>query len=75
MKEKAIQKLIESGMTKQEAITEFKDAVNYYLRGTLRTAADRVYAMQCAVDEILNDSEEEEEITEHYQAMLGMMYL
>ena len=40
MKEKAIQKLIESGMTKQEAITEFKDAVNYYLRGTLRTAVD-----------------------------------
>ena len=75
MKEKAIQKLIEAGMTKQEAITEFKDAVNYYLRGTLRTAVDRVYAMQCAVDEILNDSEEEEEITEHYQAMLDIMYL
>jgi uncharacterized protein YbaP (TraB family) len=74
MKEKAIQKLIESGMTEREAISEFNDTVNYYLIGTLHTAADRVYATKCAIDDILDDSEEVEEITEHYQAMLGMMY-
>lgn len=71
MKEKAIQKLIESGMTEREAILEFNDTVNYYLRGTLRTAADRVYATKCAIDDILDGPAE---ITEIDQAMLDLMY-
>jgi hypothetical protein len=71
MKEKAIKKLMESGMTEREAISEFNDTVNYYLIGTLHTAADRVYATKCAIDDILDGPAE---ITEIDQAMLEMMY-
>ena len=48
-----IQALVESGMSEQEANAEFNATVNYYLRGTLRTATDREYAVQCAIDDIM----------------------
>ena len=71
-REDAIKKLIESGMSEQEANAEFNTTVNYYLRGTLRTATDRKYAVQCAIDDIMNEGEEV--TSEHDQAMLALTY-
>ena len=71
-REDAIKKLIESGMSEQEANAEFNATVNYYLRGTLRTATDRNYAVQCAIDDIMDEGEEV--ISEHDQAMLALTY-
>jgi hypothetical protein len=53
-KENAINKLISQGMSQKEAYAEFNATVNWYLRGTLHTALDRVYATECAIDDILN---------------------
>jgi hypothetical protein len=57
-KQDAINKLIEQGMTEQEANAEFKSKVNWYLRGTVRTAEDIRYATECAIEEIIYDEEE-----------------
>ena len=57
-KQDAINKLIEQGMTEQEANTEFKSIVNWYLRGTDRTAESIRYATECAIEEIIYDEVE-----------------
>ena len=69
MKQKAINKLISQGMTESEAINEFNDKVNYYLRGTMRTKADYNYALDCAIDDILYD-----DIEEHDEDILDLLY-
>lgn len=66
----AIKKLIENGYTEAEAMEEFSEKVNYYMRGTLHTAADRAYAVECAAADILDGLEE---VTEEYIDMLEMM--
>ena len=59
MKREAINKLILQGMTEHEAVKEFNDKVNYYLRGTMHSKTDYNYAVGCAIDDILyNDIEE-----------------
>ena len=56
MKQKAINKLISQGMTESEAINEFNDKVNYYLRiRIMNTKEDYNYAVDCAIDNILYD--------------------
>jgi len=54
-RETAIQKLISQGMSEQEANAEFADRVNYYMRGTMRTAASKAYAVECAIDDIMDE--------------------
>lgn len=68
----AIKKLVENGYSESEAKQEFNGKVNYYMGGTLRTAEDRAYAIKCAVDDIMED--EEEELTDKYLDMLDMVY-
>ena len=69
MKQEAINKLISQGMTEREAIKEFNDKVNYYLRGTMHTKTDYNYAVDCAIDDILYD-----DIEEYDEDMLGLLY-
>lgn len=54
-KESIISKLVSQGMSKQEAIQEFNDKVNYYLRGTNRTQEDLNYAIKCAIEDFESD--------------------
>lgn len=54
-KQDAINKLIAQGMTEQEANTEFKAKINWYLRGTIRTTEDIRYATECAIEDIIYD--------------------
>lgn len=68
----AIKKLMERGYSEKEAVAEFNGVVNYYIGGTLRTAEDRAYAIKCAIDDIMD--EEDEEITDEYLDMLDMTY-
>lgn len=72
MMNEAIKKLMDNGYSEAEAKAEFNDKVNYYMRGTLHTAGDRAYAIECAVDDIMEDYEEE--VTEEYLNMLDMVY-
>ena len=77
MKQEAINKLMSQGMTESEAIKEFNDKVNYYLRGTTNTKADYNYALDCAIDDILyNDDIEEydEDMLELLEDMLELLY-
>lgn len=68
----AIKKIMERGYNERDTVAEFNGMVNYYMGGTLRTAEDKAYAIKCAVDDIMN--EEEEEITDEYIDMLDMTY-
>lgn len=67
----AIKKLMESGYSEAEARQEFNDTVNYYMRGTGRTAEARAYAIECAIESIMDG---EEEVTDEYLDMLDMVY-
>lgn len=68
----AIKKLMEMGCSETEARQEFNDKVNYYMRGTGHSTEDRTYAVECAVDDIMND--DVEEVAEEHLAMLNMIY-
>lgn len=67
----AIKKLIGIGYSEAEVKKEFNDKVNYYMRGTACTAEDREYAIECAIEDIIED---EEEIEDEYLDMLDMVY-
>lgn len=67
----AIKKLIGIGYSEAEAKKEFNDKVNYYMRGTTHTTEDRKYAIECAIEDIMED---EEEIEDEYLDMLDMVY-
>lgn len=67
----AIKKLMENGYSEAEARQEFNDTVNYYMRGTGRTTEDKAYAIECAIESIM---ECEEETTDEYFDMLDMVY-
>ncbi len=54
-RETAIAKLTSQGMTAKEANAEFADRVNYYMRGTMHTAAEKAYAVECAIDDIMDE--------------------
>jgi hypothetical protein len=54
-KETAIAKLTSQGMTAKEANAEFNGKVNYYMRGTMHTAAEKAYAVECAIDDIMDE--------------------
>lgn len=68
----AIKKLMENGCSEAEARQEFNGKVNYYMRGTACTAEDRAYAIECAIEDIMED--EEEELTDECLDMLDMVY-
>lgn len=68
----AIKKLMETGYSEAEARQEFNDKVNYYMRGTTCTAEDRAYAIECAIEDIMEDGEEE--LADEYLDMLDMVY-
>lgn len=72
MMNEAIKKLTENGYSETEAKQEFNDKVNYYMRGTTHTAEDRAYAVKCAIEDIMDD--EEEELTDEYLDMLDIVY-
>lgn len=72
MMSEAIKKLMENGYIEAEAKQEFNDKVSYYMRGTTHTTEDRKYAVKCAVEDIMEDGEEE--LTEEYLDMLDMVY-
>ena len=57
--EKAVKRLIEAGMTEKEAVAEFNEIVRWYLRGTGHTSKDKIYAIECAIEDILDDEPEE----------------
>jgi hypothetical protein len=48
----AVDILMSKGYSCSEAVQEFKDTTNYFLRGTGRTVADIVYAEECALESI-----------------------
>ena len=71
-KETAIARLISQGMTEQEANAEFNGRVNYYMRGTMRTAASKAYAVECAIEDILDGCDDiDSETASMLQAMHG----
>ena len=71
-KETAIQKLTSQGMTEKEANAEFNDRVNYYMRGTMRTTASKAYAVECAIEDILDGCNDVDDFaTSMLQAMHG----
>lgn len=57
-KQDAINKLMAQGMTEQEADAEFRSRVNWYLRGSGRTAESIRYATECAIEDIIYDEVE-----------------
>ncbi len=71
MKQQAIAKLISYGMSNKEAEAEFNDRVNYFMRGTLHTVGAKLYAIECAINDILYN---EHDYDEHYYNMLDMMH-
>ena len=71
-KETAIQKLTSQGMTEKEANAEFNGRVNYYMRGTMRTTASKAYAVECAIDDIMDECGDVDDFTASMlQAMHG----
>jgi hypothetical protein len=71
-KETAIARLISQGMTEQEANAEFNGRVNYYMRGTMHTAAEKAYAVECAIDDITDEYGDVDDFTASMlQAMHG----
>ena len=71
-REKAISKLMVAGMRLQDAQREFNDRVSYFLRGTLRTEADRQYAIGEAANDILAD--DDDDLDETYMTMLDLVH-
>lgn len=59
MPDRAIRKLMENGYSETAAREEFNAKVGWYMRGTLYTAEDREYAIKCAIEDIMDDEEDE----------------